>query len=123
MTIETSDKTAQFEHAVRSAVGVLEHVHEMLERLRAGVDSLDDELELLHLTSLTVLAQQRGQHLVSGDEVSLDQSVNRSLPTLLASIHDELITVMPIPASFLALQFVSEIGALVQGVTRHVERH
>lgn len=122
MTIKTSDQTAQFEHAVRSALRVLGHVHQLLKRLRPGVDSLDDELELLHLSSLVTLAQQRGRHLVDGGDVPLETPADRNLPALLVSIHDELITVMPTPASFLTLQFVSEIGALVQGVTRHVER-
>lgn len=123
MSIEAPDKSAQFEQAVRRALGVLTSVRELLERPRTGGDSTDDELQILHLSSLAMLAQQRGQYLLNGGEVSCEQPAGEQLPSVLAAMHDELVATMPTPSSFQALQFVSEIADVLQGVTRHVERH
>ena len=122
MSIEAPDKSAQFEQSVRRALGVLTRVRELLEKPRTGRDSTDDELQMLHLSSRAMLAQQRGQHLLIGGQTSFDRPADGHVFALLAAAYDELVA-MPTPISFQSLQFVSDIAAVLQGVKRHVERH
>lgn len=113
----------QFDQVLRRSLSVLECLHQSLNTLRTSAVSSIDQLEILHLASLAVLARQRGQHLVVGAEIPPTELRDGPIPEALSSVHDELITRMPTPAPFSLLQFISEIGVLVQGMTRHVERH
>jgi hypothetical protein len=114
--------SSPFDNAVARAIVCLRQVEEQLRRWRIHEHSLDGEYHLLHLTSLAVLAGQRGQHLLGKLVAEHEPSSGPNVAAALTRAHEDLVAQFPGATEIVAFQFVTEVGGVLQGVHDYVER-
>jgi hypothetical protein len=125
MTTDLPHDLAPFLHAITDVMPALTQLQKSLLELRRDMVTPTEELELRYLISLTLLTHQRGQLLLgdarTGSHPPEATNVDvHDAHELLLTAQSQLVQVVPAFASFVVLQFVSEIGAILQAVRRHV---
>ncbi len=112
-----------FDQAATRAVAVLDSTFAQLERMSARAETLRARNDLSYLSSLAQHAGQRGLHLIDEIPDRASEVATGELADLLATTQDQLIENSSALDDFLALEFVSDVGALSRGVRRYVEHN
>jgi len=125
MNATLSVPTPQFAQAVDHTLGVLAAVSDELSRQRKNSVVDPDPYGLLHLEGLVILASYRGRHFAGdgGDQLEDTEDQQRDLDQALSAVHEELANAVTGLEPREVLEFVDEVGAICQGVRRHVRNH
>ena len=125
MSTTRSALSPQFTQAVARTLGVLTTVSGELSRLRKNSAADPDPYGLLHLEGLVILASYRGRHFVddADDQLEATDSRQHDLNQALSAVHEELANAVTGLEPREVLEFVDEVGAICQGVRRHVRNH
>lgn len=112
-----------FEESVANALCALDAAEPQFQLWRSTDPHPDVELELMHLQSLALLADHRGRHLVAHPSNRSPLEDDHDLVESLTSAHVELVGHASADLDITGLKFLTEMGALCQGVRHYVDRH
>jgi len=125
MSTTSSAPSPRFTQAVAHTLGVLTTVSGELSRQRRNSVVNPDPHGLLHLEGLVILASYRGRHFAgnTNDQLGAAEDQQRDLYQALSAVHEELANSVTGLEPRELLEFVDEVGAICQGVRRHVQDH